>query len=117
MEYTGNYRGLLYSGLFLSAISMVLGMAPYICIWLVIRDLVSAAPNWTQATEIAQYGWMAFAFAVGGILIYLSIKKTIRYPLFIQFVLNFVCNIRLAKLLHCVSNKNLINEMSRMNKT
>ncbi|MBQ5763627.1 MAG: ABC transporter ATP-binding protein, partial [Ruminococcus sp.] len=28
------------------------------------------APNWTQATEIAQYGWMAFAFAVGGILIY-----------------------------------------------
>ena len=66
MEYTGNYRGLLYSGLFLSAISMVLGMAPYICIWLVIRDLVSVAPNW----EIAQYGWMAFAFAVGGILIY-----------------------------------------------
>ena len=70
MEYTGNYRGLLYSGLFLSAISMVLGMAPYICIWLVIRDLVSVAPNWTQAAEIAQYGWMAFAFAVGGILIY-----------------------------------------------
>lgn len=70
MEYTGNFRGLLYSGLFLSAISMVLGMAPYICIWLVIRDLVSVAPNWTQATEIAQYGWMAFAFAVGGILIY-----------------------------------------------
>lgn len=70
MEYTGNYRGLLYSGLFLSAISMVLGMAPYICIWLVISDLVSVAPNWTQATEIAQYGWMAFAFAVGGILIY-----------------------------------------------
>lgn len=70
MEYTGNYRGLLYSGLFLSAISMVLVMAPYICIWLVIRDLVSVAPNWTQATEIAQYGWMAFAFAVGGILIY-----------------------------------------------
>ena len=70
MEYTGNYRGLLYSGLFLSAISMVLGMAPYICIWLVIRDLVSVAPNWTQATEIAQYGWMAFAFAVGWILIY-----------------------------------------------
>ncbi len=70
MEYTGNYRGLLYSGLFLSAVSMVLGMAPYICIWLVIRDLISAAPNWTQATEITKYGWMAFAFAVGGILIY-----------------------------------------------
>ena len=32
--------------------------------------LFRSAPNWTQATEIAQYGWMAFAFAVGGILIY-----------------------------------------------
>ena len=89
MEYTGNYRGLLYSGLFLSAISMVLGMAPYICIWLVIRDLVSAAPNWTQATEIAQYGWMAFAFAVGGILIYFfalmcthlaAVSYCVKYP-------------------------------------
>lgn len=49
---------------------MVLGMAPYICIWLVIKDLISVAPNWSEAASIAQYGWMAFAFAVGGILIY-----------------------------------------------
>lgn len=48
MTYTGKYKGLLFSGLFLSAVAMVLGMAPYICIWLVIKDLISAAPNWTQ---------------------------------------------------------------------
>ena len=70
LAYTGNYKGLLFSGLFLSAIAMVLGMAPYICIWLVIKDLISVAPNWSEAASIAQYGWMAFAFAVGGILIY-----------------------------------------------
>ena len=34
------------------------------------RDLIAAAPNWTQAESVAQYGWLAFAFAVGGIVIY-----------------------------------------------
>jgi ATP-binding cassette subfamily B protein len=49
---------------------MVLGMLPYICIWLVARDLIAAAPNWTQAAGIARYGWMAFAFSLAGILVY-----------------------------------------------
>ncbi|MDO4207483.1 MAG: ABC transporter ATP-binding protein, partial [Lachnospiraceae bacterium] len=51
---------------------MILGMAPYICIWLVARDLISVAPNWTQATGVARYGWMAFVFAVAGILFYFA---------------------------------------------
>lgn len=72
MAYAGNYKGLTYLGLALSAVSMVLGMAPYICIWLVIRDLVAVAPNWTEALNIRTYGWMAFGFAVGGILIYFA---------------------------------------------
>lgn len=70
LGYAGNYKKLTVAGLFLSAVSMILGMLPYICIWLVVRDLISVAPNWTQANNIVSYGWMAFAFAVGGILIY-----------------------------------------------
>lgn len=70
--YAGKYKALLFSGLFLSAVAMILGMAPYVCIWLVIKDLIAAAPDWTQATEIGKYGWMAFAFAVGGILVYFA---------------------------------------------
>lgn len=70
--YAGKYKGLLFSGLFLSAVAMILGMAPYVCIWLVIKDLIAAAPDWTQATEIGKYGWLAFAFAVGGILVYFA---------------------------------------------
>ncbi len=72
MAYTESYRGLLFGGLFLSAVSMVLGTAPYICIWLVMRDLIAAAPNWTQATEITKYGWLAFGFAMGGIVVYFA---------------------------------------------
>lgn len=72
LQYAENYKGLFYIGLALSAVSMVLGMAPYICIWLAMRDLIAVAPNWTQATGISTYGWLAFAFAVGGILVYFA---------------------------------------------
>lgn len=72
LRYAGNYKGLTFLGLGLSAIAMVLGMAPYICIWLVARDLIAIAPNWTLATGIAGYGWMAFGFAVAGIAVYFA---------------------------------------------
>ncbi|NMD37228.1 MAG: ABC transporter ATP-binding protein [Christensenellaceae bacterium] len=72
LYYAEGYKVLFYIGLALSAVSMVLGMAPYICIWLVMRDLIAVAPNWTLATGIATYGWLAFVFAVGGILVYFA---------------------------------------------
>lgn len=72
MEYSGSYKGLMILGLVLSGIAMILGMLPYICIWLVVRDLVAVAPDWVLATEIKTYGWLAFVFAIGGILVYFS---------------------------------------------
>ena len=72
LSYAGSYKGLTFLGLGLSAIAMILGMAPYICIWLVAQDLIAAAPNWTQAAGIARYGWMAFGFAVAGIAVYFA---------------------------------------------
>ncbi len=72
LGYSGSYKGLTFLGLGLSAVAMVLGMLPYICIWLVARDLIAVAPNWTEAAGIARYGWMAFAFAVAGILVYFA---------------------------------------------
>ncbi len=72
LNYAGSYKGLTFTGLALSAVAMILGMAPYICIWLVARDLIAVAPNWTEAVGISRYGWMAFAFAVGGIAVYFA---------------------------------------------
>ena len=72
LKYAGSYKRLTFLGLGLSALAMILGMAPYICIWLVARNLISAAPNWTEASGVARYGWMAFGFAVAGILIYFA---------------------------------------------
>ena len=70
LDYAGSHRGLTFLGLGLSAASMVCSMIPYLCIWLAARDLIAVAPDWTQAESVAQYGWLAFAFAVGGIVIY-----------------------------------------------
>ena len=70
LDYAGDRKALTYLGLALSAVSMVLSMMPYICIWLVVRDLVAVAPNWEQATGIITYGWAAVGFAAAGIIVY-----------------------------------------------
>lgn len=72
LHYAGNYKGLTYLGLGLSAVAMILGMMPYICIWLVARDLIAVAPNWTEAVGVSRYGWMAFIFSVAGIAVYFA---------------------------------------------
>ena len=72
LGYAGSYKGLTFLGLGLSAVAMILGMLPYICIWLVARDLIAVAPDWTQAAGVARYGWMACAFAVAGIVVYFA---------------------------------------------
>jgi len=72
LGFAGSYKGLTFLGLGLSAVTLVLGMAPYICIWLVARDLIAFAPDWTQAAGVVRYGWMAFGFAVAGIAVYFA---------------------------------------------
>ena len=72
LGYAGKYKPLTFLGMFLSAVAMIMGMIPYVCIWLAARDLIAVAPNWTEATEIAKYGWMAFGFAFGGIIVYFA---------------------------------------------
>ena len=70
LDYAGSYKGLTFAGMALSAVAMVLGMLPYVCIWLVLRDLIAVAPNWSNAVSISRYAWMAFWFAVAGIAVY-----------------------------------------------
>ena len=70
LDYAGNHRGLTFLGLGLSAVSMLLSMAPYLCIWMAARDLIAAAPNWMEAQSVARYGWLAFGTAFGGIVLY-----------------------------------------------
>ena len=70
--YAGNYHVLTVLGCVLSGISTILSMLPFVCIWLVIRDLIQAfaAGDISLATESTRYAWMAVVFAAASILIY-----------------------------------------------
>ena len=72
MRYAGGFKWLTVLGCAVSALAMAANMVPYVCIWLVVRDLVAVAPNWSQAPDIAMYGWVAFGFAVLGIALYFA---------------------------------------------
>lgn len=70
LGFAGKKRPLLYLGCALSAVSMLLTFGPYICIWLVARDLIAVAPDWAAAEHLALYGWLAFALAVASLVLY-----------------------------------------------
>ena len=46
-----SHKRLTFLGLGLSAVSMLMSLAPYICIWLAARDLIAVAPDWTAGAE------------------------------------------------------------------
>ena len=54
LAYAGDRKFLTYLGMALSAFSQLLSFGPYVCIWLVARDLIAVAPNWSEAADIAR---------------------------------------------------------------
>ncbi len=72
LAFAGPRKALTYLGCALSAVSMLVSFGPYVCIWLVARDLIAVAPDWGAATGIASYGWWAFGLATASILIYFA---------------------------------------------
>lgn len=70
LKFAGKRRTLLYVGCFLSACAMLASFGPYICIWLVARDLIQVAPAWADAQNLATYGWAAFWLALASLLLY-----------------------------------------------
>ncbi len=71
MDYAGNYRYFTYASWVLAAVSALLALVPFLYIWRIIRDVLNAAPDYSQAVNIPHYGWMAVAFAVLSFLIYI----------------------------------------------
>ena len=70
MDYAGRFRLLTYASWVLSAVSALVALVPFLYIWMILRDVLAAAPNYVQAVNIPHYGWMAVLFAVLSYLIY-----------------------------------------------
>lgn len=72
LDFAGPRKALTYLGCALSAVSMLVGFGPYVCIWLVARDLIAVAPDWSAATGIAACGWWALGLSAASILLYFA---------------------------------------------
>lgn len=67
MRYAGKYKWLTYLSLFVSFISGLITLIPLVFIFFIIRDLLNS-----NYEKLIFYGWMAFAFAIMGILVYFA---------------------------------------------
>ena len=72
MRYAGNHKYLTYSSLILSVISAVFALLPFVFIFLVIKEVIEVAPNYSEAVHVVHNGWMAVLFALISIVIYVG---------------------------------------------
>ena len=70
LGFAGKRRVLAYVGCGLSLLNAVLTVMPLVCVWFVVRDLVSVYPNWAEASSAAMWAVLAVVFAVLGIIVY-----------------------------------------------
>ena len=72
LGYAGGHRNLTLLGCILSALSAVLGLIPYVCVWLAARDVLETWPALTGVSGSARWGWTAVWTAVGSIVLYFA---------------------------------------------
>lgn len=69
LNYSGNYKYLTIVGMFLSALSAICLLVPFVYIWDVVNALLAIAPDFTKAQNLDVYAINAFTFAVLGIIL------------------------------------------------
>ena len=72
LGYAGGHKKLTILGCILSALSAVLGLVPYLCVWLAARSVLDTWPGLGGAGNLGRWGWMAVWFAIGSILLYFA---------------------------------------------
>ena len=72
MEYAGKYRILTYLSWVLSALSALMALVPFVYIWLILRDVLNAAPDYAQAGDGPHYGRKAKLVAILAYFIYIA---------------------------------------------
>ena len=72
LDYAEGYKMLTIVGCMLSAIAAILGLVPYICVWLVARDSLSGYPEISISSSLSHWGWVAVWFAIANVAIYFA---------------------------------------------
>nr|WP_330394704.1 ABC transporter ATP-binding protein [Lachnoclostridium sp. An131] len=72
LAFAGGHKKLTFLGCVLSGIAAVLGLVPYVCVWLAAREALAVYPDVSEASGIVRWGWTAVWFAVSNILVYFA---------------------------------------------
>lgn len=72
LAYAGPYRVLTVASWVLSALSALLALAPFVCIWRIIAEVLAVRPHFENAVDLARNGWMAVALAAASMLVYIA---------------------------------------------
>ena len=64
-------KALMPGALALSAVSTLIGMLPYILIWLIVRELLNSETTYSYVL-ISTYAWWAVGTAIGSIILYFA---------------------------------------------
>lgn len=72
IEYAGSHRYLTYLSWILSAFSALIALVPFWYLWKIIKEVLDVMPDFGQAENLKQNGWMAVLFAVLSMLIYIA---------------------------------------------
>ncbi len=72
LQIAGSHKYLIYASWVLSAISALVALIPFCCIWNIIQEVLAAAPDFSRAQNLTRSGWMAVLFAVIAVLIYIG---------------------------------------------
>lgn len=67
--YMGKKKALLPLSLVLSGVSAGLNILPFVLVWYIVRDILSS-PQSIDMSNVGFYAWIAFASAMGGIVVY-----------------------------------------------
>ena len=72
LSYAGGHKKLTLLGCILSALSAVLGLIPYVCVWLAARNVLEAWPSPSGVSGLSRWGWTAVWTAIGSIALYFA---------------------------------------------
>lgn len=70
--YAGNYKYLTILSWILSVISAWIALVPFYYIWKIIREVLNAAPKYSQVEHLSSYGWSAVLSALLSMVIYIG---------------------------------------------
>ncbi len=98
LDYAGGYRYLSFASWILSAVSAFVALVPFWYIWKIIKEVLSVAPHFSMAENLAYNGWMAVGFSVTALLIYIAALMCSHIAAF-----HIAANIRIQTMEHIIT--------------